>query len=189
MPLVTNETEIEQPIRSVGTEILKFEEPRSKFIVQSHLYYLYCHWVNSQQYLCLGKDCPVCEQTDNKTKTEYYYYGTIMVRKSDGSIEGKTGVVRVPADVFFFMNNFEKDPDVGRPKRAVEWIITKTGEKLETKYSALNGKEIKVDEADIEASSKLLQEIMADREQWLKKRTIEAFGEPQQKINPDDIPF
>jgi hypothetical protein len=192
MPIVRNESEVEVTVRGEQIDFLKFEAARSKLHVLSHVYLLHCHWINRKQYLCTSSGtvgCKLCSNGEPK-KTEYYYIGKIITQNKDKTLDEKEGLVRVPADVFFAMGTFEKDPDIGKPRRTIEWIVNKSGTGLDTEYSALSGKEIKVDEETIEENTTKLENAMENKELWLKKQTNETFGDNQeQTVNVEDIPF
>lgn len=86
-----------------------------------------------------------------------------------GSVNGQEGIIRVPASMFFAMNEAERVTETS--KRETEWIVSKTGEGKMTRYAIVpSKKEIKVDEAIIAANTEKLMRLLTGYEKKLEEK-------------------
>ena len=144
--LITNEQKEKQ-----ASSFLKIEDG-SVITLRSNLVKTRTHFLREERssVACIGEGCFFC-QNGIPYRNEYFYWGTI---------NGEKGLVRLPATVFFDLNESERM--LKKDKQNFEWIISKSGSGLKTRYSVTRGSDIKVTEKEIEENNKkLLEKIQA----------------------------
>lgn len=172
MPLATTQDEAKMKKESLFLDKL---EDGDSVILRSHLYWVITHFLQKKQTSVLcgqnkGKDqkCLFCEKGSIPRK-EYFYFSEVSHK--DGEID--SGILRLPASVFYEMNNVERL--VGEDKRSVIWVIGKKGSGKQTKYSTIKGKSVEIDEADVAEKTKKLTEVMGRYEQQLDQKATELY--------------
>jgi len=162
MPLVTEEQDEKRP-----SQFIKLED-KSKLTLYSNLYKAKTHFLKARNtsVLCVGDSCVFCGM-GMKSRMEYFYYG---------NVDGEEGIVRVPASVFFALNENERVLEID--KRSSIWVISKKGSGLDTEYGIARGKEagtptISLEEAN-EKMTKVLDNYVKSLEQ--KYRENSAVG-------------
>ena len=163
MPIVTNEQSEKRP----GL-FLKIED-KSRIVLHSNLYKVLTHWIERDKKTigCPGSDkCVMCKGgVTNRTEFNYW-----------GSVSGETGVVRVPAGIFFAMNEAERL--LGIEKRDVEWVISKKGEGKATKYNTVNGRAV-TEKMDVTEANDKLTKGMTTYEAGLMRKYQEHTGDDE----------
>lgn len=171
----------EQSIKNTSL-FLKLED-KAKFTIQSHLVKIDTAYVDKLGSI-LWNDSLLYKGL--KKRVEYYYWG---------EVNEEAGVIRVPATVFFSLN--ENERLLEKNKRSYEWILSKSGQLKETKYSVVRGKDIEISEEDVAHNTDELCKILAGYEETLKGK-LEKYldvGEGDlkdpmnEKVDPDTIPF
>lgn len=193
MPIVTDEQTEKRP-----SNFIKLED-KSKFIILSNLYKIKTHFLKAQNtgVLCKGDTCLFC-QKGQQARMEYFYYGLVNEEE---------GVVRVPASVFFALNDQERVLEI--KKRDYIWIISKKGTGLDTEYGVARGKEAGAPSISLEEANKKLSALQENYAKGLERKYLEQTGqgaatdledapnidtdEPKKPANEDvdadDIPF
>jgi len=183
MPMATDKEE--KKMKQVGAFLDKFQD-EDKVILRSNLYWLISHYLEAQStsVICTKKeDCPFC-QGGNQPRKEYYYIVDVYHKGDD---EPERGIAGVPASVFYEMSSNERL--LKKSKREFEWVIGKTGEGKKTRYSTIRGKDIKVDEEEIEKNNKMLATRMDSYSKNLEERgkeQLKSFGETSEDIINDE---
>lgn len=165
MPLETNEQNIKNPF-----DFLTVDDG-SVLVLQSNLYRIDRHYLDDykRSVACLGiKDCYFC-QHGFKKGTDFYYYGMV---------DGEQGVIRLPAGLFYNLNKWENESEANKKetKRGYEWIVKKTGEGQDTRYSAEVGSQQKLTEKQLNENNQILVERIMSEEKGLKTRYNEVFN-------------
>lgn len=182
MPLIQNEQE-----EKAKGQFIKLED-KAKFVLLSNMYKIDVHFLPEKKMsvLCQEENCNYCKYK-HQANTQYYYYA---------SVNTEEGVVRIPASVFFQLN--ENERLTGKDKRSSEWYLSKKGEGINTKYTVAKG-DI-VEKSDVDQANEKLGSIMIAYEGKLQenyKSTMSSFvddEEPKKKVSIDedeveDIPF
>ena len=159
-----------------SSSFLKVEDG-SVVTLKSNLVKTRTHFLKDEQtsVACIGENCFFCER-GIKYRNEYFYLGTI---------DGEKGLVRLPASVFFDLNESERV--LKKSKRNFEWIISKTGSGLKTRYSVTRGSDIKeVTEKEIEKNNKKLLEMITAYDKTMKERYEEFSMKGKEKIFDTD---
>jgi len=152
--LIKKEQEVKRP-----SFFLKIENG-CKVVLQSNLIRVQTHYLedHKQSVLCISNDCYFCDQGID-SRNEYLYLGTL---------DGEKGFIRLPASIFYSMN--ENERLLKKSKREMEWIISKKGTGLATRYSAVRGDDVKPDPKEIEKNNQRLLDSMNRYEAGLKQR-------------------
>ena len=179
MPIINNELEIKGRNDSL---FLSIKEGKHNLQILSKLYFIPTHFISKEKgsALCIGDGCLLCQQNLPRRK-EFYYWAKL----DDGE-----GILRVPATVFYSMNEIEGA--VQKSKRNFKWLLIRRGTGRETKYTVTQIGEIKPDEETIEENTKKLQEVMEKFEKRLRERyDAETAVETEEVIDlpEDDLPF
>lgn len=150
--LIKDEQTVKAP-----SQFLKVKDG-SKIVLQSNLIAIVTHFIKSKRMsvICTGSDCCFCSN-GMRYRNEYFYIGTV---------DGEKGIIRLPASVFYSMNKDEKV--LGKSKRMFEWIISKEGEGLKTKYAVTRGIDIKEDAEEVEKNNEKLFEKINRYEKKMK---------------------
>lgn len=115
------------------------------------------------------------EKGINEKKTrELYYFG---------EVDGENGVIRLPISVFLSMNETERL--IGKSKRNFEWIISKKGEGLNTRYTTIKGNEVLITDEEIKKNNEKLKKII---EPYYKKLQERLTKYKQSNVNLETIP-
>jgi len=164
-----------------SSSFLKLEDG-SVVTLKSNLVKTKTHFLQKEQtsVACIGEDCFFCLK-GLAYRNEYFYWGTIDDQK---------GLVRLPASVFFSLNESERV--LKKDKQGFEWIISKTGSGLKTRYSVTRGNDIKVTKGEMEENNeKLLKtitaydETMSERyEEFSKKEIFDKVGSTTEEEPP-----
>lgn len=180
MPLATTQDEAKMKKESLFLDKL---EDGDSVILRSHLYWVITHFLQKKQTSVLcgqnkGKEekCLFCEKGSIPRK-EYFYFAEVSHK--DGQVDA--GILRLPASVFYEMNNVERL--VGEDKRTVIWVIGKKGSGKQTKYSTIKGKSVEIDEADVAEKTKKLTDVMGRYEAQLDQRAKELY----MQLSDEDI--
>jgi hypothetical protein len=82
-----------------ASQFIKLED-KAKLILLSNLYKINTHFLKDKNtsVLCKGEGCSF-DSTYGKSRTEYFYYGLV---------NDEEGIVRVPASIFFALNEQER---------------------------------------------------------------------------------
>ena len=169
MPVVKNEQEVKR--ESLFLKYLTGDQGNS-LKIKSHLYSIPFHYLNQfkKSVLCKGKECSYCSKGFQR-RTEYNYYVLL---------NGDLGVMDIKPSVFFAIQGIvkvqKKDP------RQISWTIIKKGEGINTEYTTskddnLTQKEFDQVNAEVEANTEKLTQIMLKREEQLYNQYSEF--EPQ----------
>lgn len=137
-------------------QFLKIED-KSKIILKSKLVLFETAYPSDDVKTILWDD-RLNEKGVAKRK-EYIYWG---------SIDGQEGIIRVPASIFFSMNEAERVADMD--KRDVEWIVSKSGQGKQTRYTIIRGKDAKSTKEVIDANTEKLMKVMVAYEAKLKEK-------------------
>lgn len=161
MGLVTEEQKEKRP-----SQFIKLED-KSKVTLFSNLYKIKTHFLqgNNTSVLCAGEGCFYCDQ-GVKARMEHYYYGLVENGK-----ESEEGIVRVPASVFFALNDQERVLEID--KRDSVWVISKKGSGLDTEYGVARGKEAGKPPVSIEEANKKLITVLDNHVKNMKERYLE----------------
>jgi hypothetical protein len=165
-----NEQKIKKP--SFFLEI----EDKCVVVITSKLFRFQSHYIESarKSVACVGQDCVFCKSI--RPRTEYIYAG---------SVNGDFGVIRLPASVFFDMN--ENERLTKKDKRHQSWIIGKTGQGLDTRYKAVALETVKITDSDIEKNTVMLTEKLKIYANLLEKSYNELAPNETFKADQDDI--
>lgn len=196
MKLIDNE----QSERQVGA-FLKVED-KSVLTLKSKLVAIDTCYVNDEIRSVLWHDS--FDYKGLQKRKEYLYRGSVK----NGDNED-TGIIRVPAGVFFAMNEAERLAGIN--KREVQWVIGKKGSGKATKYSTVQGRPVTTTPEIITANTEKLMKALTGYEQKLAQKTdalmaqwgngatetkkeevaepAKPEGETEQPVNSDDIPF
>jgi len=173
--LITDEQKEKKP-----SSFLKIEDG-SVVTLRSNLVKTRTHFLEGVQtsVACIGKGCFFC-QKGIKHRDEYFYWGTI---------DGQEGLVRLPASVFFDLNESERV--LKRSKRDFEWIISKTGSGLKTRYSTTRGSDTKkVTEKEVEKNNKKLLKTINAYDKTMRERYEEFSAKGKEEIfDADEVPL
>lgn len=202
MPIVDNEQDVKKE-----SLFLEYEtgDMGNTLILKSKLYRIPKHFLKavSQSVLCIGEDCLYCA-ANYESGTEYNY---------KAFLNGKVGFLDIKASVFFAIQKTCKAQ--GRDARSASWTVIKKGEKLGTRYTTskndnLAPEDIKQAQAELEANTKQLVDVMAKQEEKLldnygayakeireqqtpqAKEQFATEGKPQadpEFVDPEEIPF
>jgi hypothetical protein len=176
MEIIKNEQKVKNP-----SLFLKVND-KSKIVIKSHLIRLFTVWIENDRKTILWS-----EEIDKSDRRQEFYYWAI--------VDGDEGVLRLPASIFFTMNENERLME--KDKRDFEWSISKTGSGLKTKYEAVRGKEIKVNLKEIDENTEKLKNILTKYEARLREsmkeylNNKEELDEPNgdEDVNSEEIPF
>ena len=173
--LITDEQKEKKP-----SSFLKIEDG-SVVRLQSNLVKTKTHFLQGEQtsVACVGKDCFFCQQ-GIPFRNEYFYLG---------KINDDEGLVRLPSSVFFALNESERV--LKKSKRNFEWIISKTGAGLKTRYTVTRGSDIKTDEKKVEKNNKALLDKINAYEKTMRERYEEFYMKGKEAIftQEEDVPF
>ena len=190
MALVTDEQSVKPE-----SEFLKLEKENSVFLL-SNVYFTKSHYLQDKKksVACHGlkTGCEYCKKIP--PRSEYYYFAMV---------NGERGILRVPASVFFAMNALEKVMKNEKTKRDYSWIVLKTGEGLETKYTCSKDEPIPKEDReaeDMEKNNDLLSQKISAYENRLEKNyqeylkvlmdvPVKESAEGTEDVDPSDIPF
>lgn len=142
MPLISDEQSERRP-----SQFLKLED-KAKLTILSNLYKVKTHFLQGQKVSvkCVGEDCYFCS-AGVKARMEFFYFGKV------NDVEG---IVRVPASVFFQINESERVLEMD--KRQSVWVVSKKGSGLETEYGVARGKDAGESSLELsQANAKLTQ--------------------------------
>lgn len=181
-----NPTENEQKVKPQG-QFFKLQD-KDKVTIESKLIRINIHYLKGLgengkdvSVACMGKECVFCKT--NASRTEYLYLG---------SVNGEKGVIRLPASVFFTMNENERLSEID--KRSTIWVIGKTGQGLETKYSAVPTKPFTITDKRVAENTAQLQKVLASYADRLEQKYNELAknapkenGEVEDIVIPDDF--
>ena len=166
-----------------SSSFLKIEDG-SVVTLKSNLVKTRTHFLQGEQtsVACIGEDCFYCLK-GLAYRNEYFYWGTI---------DGQKGLVRLPASVFFNLNESERA--LKKDKQGFEWIISKTGSGKKTRYSVTRGNDVKVTTKEMEENNKkLLKTITAydatmnERyEEFSKKEIFDRAGTEEEPPLPTE---
>lgn len=162
MGLVTKEQDEKRP-----SQFIKLED-KSKLILFSNLYKAKTHFLKAKNtsVLCGGEKCYFCD-AGIKSRMEYFYYG---------EVDGEEGIVRVPASVFYALNDQERVLEID--KRDSIWIISKKGSGLDTEYGVARGKEAGVPTISLEKANVKLTTALDIYVKNLEQKYKEFSKEP-----------
>ena len=173
--LITDEQKEKQP-----SSFLKVEDG-SVVTLKSNLVKTRTHFLNKEQtsVACVGEDCFFCLK-EIKYRNEYFYWGTI---------DGDEGLVRLPASIFFDLNESERV--LKKSKRNFEWIISKTGSGLKTRYSVTRGSDAgKVTEKEVEKNNEKLLKTINAYDKTMRERYEEFSAKGKEEIfDADEVPL
>lgn len=162
-----------------SSSFLKVEDG-SVVILKSNLVKTRTHFLNDEQtsVACIGEDCFYCLK-GIKYRNEYFYWGTI---------DGQKGLVRLPASVFFDLNESERV--LKKSKRSFEWIISKTGSGLKTRYSVTRGSDVdKITEREVEKNNKELLKTINAYDETMRERYEEFSARGKEGVfNANEVP-
>lgn len=169
MELVTDE----QKEKQTGL-FIKLED-KAKLTIFSNLGKVKTHFLKSKNTSVIHKDenCAF-DGGESQPRIEYFYYA---------DVSGEQGVVRVPASVFFALNEQERVLEID--KRDNVWIISKTGSGLKTEYGVARGKEAGSPPIPLEEANKKLVTALENYSKSLERRYSELVNEPP---IPDEEP-
>ena len=172
MGLVTNEQEEKRP-----SQFLKLED-KSKLTIFSNLYKAKTHFLKAKNtsVLCQGEKCYFCN-AGVKSRMEYFYYGLANEEE---------GIVRVPASVFYILNDNERVLDID--KRDSIWIISKKGSGLKTEYGVVRGKEAGVPTIPMEDANKKMSKVLDIYVKNLEQKYWEFSKEPVDLKLEEEVP-
>lgn len=163
------------------SQFIKLED-KSKVILYSNLYKTKTHYLKAQNtsVACGGDNCKFCGE-GNKPRMEYFYYG---------NVNDEEGIVRVPASIFFAMNEAERVLEID--KRDSIWVVSKKGSGLDTEYGVARGKEAGTPAISLEEANSKLAKVLDIYVKNLEQKYAEFSkgiieGEPE--VNPEDVPF
>jgi len=150
--LIKDEQTVKAP-----SQFLKVKDG-SEVVLQSNLIAIVTHFIRnkSMSVICAADNCYFCSK-GMRFRNEYFYIG---------NVDKERGIIRLPASIFYSMNKDEKV--LGKSKRMFEWIISKEGEGLKTKYSVTRGEDIKEDAKEVEKNNKELVEKISRYEEKMK---------------------
>lgn len=185
MPLITDEQAVKQE------SLYPKYDKTNRLILLSNLYKIKFHYLDnvSQSVLCKGKDeCGFCEAGKYPAKDEFNYFV---------NLNGQKGIMNIKPSVFFSLNELEEA--TGKDKRHVKWLILKSGEKLNTKYTVskddnLTAEEIAENEENLLINNEKLGQAMTRREEVLEEKYNQYSQEPGVKealeggASTDDMP-
>lgn len=139
-------------------------ENKTKFTLKSHLIKVETAYVKTDRdkMWVLHTEDSVLPQyaREYKSRVEYIYYGLV---------NGEEGMVRLPASVFFQIQ--EQAKVLNKDTRDFEWIVSKTGEGLGTKYQATRLEAVKVNDKEVATNTEKLLNLVTNYENLLKGRT------------------
>lgn len=163
-----------------SSSFLKIEDG-SVITLKSNLVKTRTHFLREEKtsVACIGKDCFFCQKGVN-FRNEYFYWGTI---------NGDEGLVRLPATVFFDLNESERV--LKKSKRNFEWIISKTGSGLQTRYSVVRGSDVQeLSEKELKKNNEKLLKTINAYEKTMRERYDELSTKSKGEIFDDEeIPF
>lgn len=169
MGLVKEEQKEKRP-----NQFIKLED-KSKLVLFSNLYKINTHFIKAKNtsVICKGDNCAFCESS--KSRIECFYYG---------KVNDEEGVIRVPASVFFALNEQERVLEID--KRDSIWVISKTGSGLDTEYGVARGKEAGTPSISLEEANDKLIKVCDSYSTALKTRYDELVaGEPPLPDDPN----
>ena len=136
------------------------------------------HFLPDEQtsVICKGKNCFFCQQ-GIPARDEYFYWGTI---------DEQRGLIRLPASVFFSLNESERV--LKKSKRSFEWIISKSGSGLKTRYSVTRGNDVEVDEKEVKKNNEKLLKTINAYEKTLISRYDELSLKGKEEIFSQEEP-
>ena len=159
----------------------------------SNVYATKSHWLDGKKksVACHGTKtgCTFCKKLP--PRSEYYYFAMV---------NGERGILRVPATVFFSMNQLEKVMKGGKTKRDYSWIVLKDGEGKETKYTCSKDEPIPKEESakeDMEKNNATLDAKIKAYENRLEQNYAEfvkdysgvAVSADVEVDQSSDVPF
>lgn len=148
---------------------------KSKFVLKSHLVKLETAYVRTDRekmWVLHTDDSQLPSYVrDYKSRVEYIYYG--VVTEKDGRTE--EGMIRLPGSVFFQIQ--EQAKVLNKETRDYEWIVSKTGEGLGTRYQATRLEAVKVVSKEIDANTEKLLSMVTNYEKILEQRTNNLLAE------------
>lgn len=166
MGIVKNEQEEKRP-----SQFIKLED-KSKLTILSNLYKTKTHFLKAKNtsVACKGDDCRFCAG-GLKSRMEYFYYGVV---------DKEEGIVRVPASVFYAINDQERVLEID--KRDSVWIVSKKGSGLDTEYGVARGKEagtppITIDEANAKLAKVVDNYVKNLDQKYLEHSAEEIFAD------------
>jgi len=162
MPFINNEQE--EKNQSIYLTI----NDKSKIHLLSRLYKVQTYFVRSLNKSIWGEDIvnKAEAEKDTRRRVEYIYWAIV---------DGQEGIVRLPASVFFSINDAEKM--LGSDKRGMEFFISKSGSGLNTKYGVTRGRDVPTTESQINDANKKLAEQMMKYEKSLKQNLADYVGQ------------
>lgn len=179
MPLVTDEQTVKPE-----SDYVKLEKENTVTLL-SNVYHLTSHYLKDKKksVICKGKECAYCA-LKIPPRREYYYFA---------DVNGARGLLRLPAGVFFSMNQLEKVMKNNKSKRDWTWTVLKEGEGLETKYTCSKDEPIKEPE-DTTANNKYLEEKIGAYENRLNEnydlfKGTQTENAPAKDEAGKDLPF
>lgn len=177
MPLVKNEQEEKRE-----STFLKYEAENT-LIIKSNLYKVVSHYIKSLNKFvaCHKENCIYCQKGFQK-KSEYNYF--VKLNNVDG-------IMDIKPSVFFSINAIEKISK--KDKRAMSWLVIKTGSGLDTEYTASKDETLKETQSEkelLDLNAKL-EGLMTARELKLEE-DYEALknqvGEVKTKTEEPPLP-
>lgn len=138
-------------------------ENKSKFTLKSHLVKLETAYVKTDResmWVLHTDDSQLAQYAKRyQPRTEYIYYGLV---------NGQEGMMRLPSTVFFAIQ--EQAKILNKEVRDYEWVVSKTGEGLKTKYTVTRLGDVKTPDKEVEANTEKLLSLVTNYEKILEGR-------------------
>ncbi len=168
MPLIVKNDLVERK----PSKILKLENG-DKIILQSHLVKSITATIQGKSgtVFLLHKDGLEKYFKSYRKRVEYFYFG---------KVNDNEGMIRLPASVFFSIQQQAKV--LGKTPRSFEWVISKTGSGLETKYTVTRMNDVDVNDNLIQNNTDKLFQLVTTYEEHLGKTTEELEQKVKERL-------
>jgi len=159
---------------------------------------IFNHWERDNEgrmhkIVCLGDDCPICKAGGKAKRTfNVKVIDKTSWTKKEGYEDGKISVkiASLPLSVFQQIQTLYKDPDFGDPS-GYDINITKTGEKLNTVYTAVGKPPVPLTKEEIEAvknSVDVKATVKINTVEEIKAMNLRILGATGDDIGEEEAP-